>query len=101
MARRALRQLSARQIADVSEGKAAVPQNRPPAGHGLRRFTMGSGPLKRTSDRLECLARILLACILLTGVAVAPPLATAGYTQARGEGTPQTPAPHPGGRPPP
>jgi hypothetical protein len=94
MARRALRQLSARQIADVSEGKAAVPQNRPPAGHGLRRFTMGSGPLKRTSDRLECLARILLACILLTGVAVALAVATAVYTQARIEATAQAAARH-------
>jgi hypothetical protein len=49
----------------------------------LRRFALGSGPLKRTSDRLEHLARILLVLILLMGVAVALAVATAHYTSAR------------------
>jgi hypothetical protein len=51
----------------------------------LRRFALGSGPLKRTSDRLEHLARILLVLILLMGVAVALAVATAHYTSARTE----------------
>jgi hypothetical protein len=34
-----------------------------------RRFTLGSGPLKRTSDRLQFLSRVLL---VLTALAVAP-----------------------------
>ena len=58
-----------------------MPHNRVPPGHALRRFTLGSGPLKRTSDRLQHLGRILLVCVLLTGVAVALAVATAAYTQ--------------------
>ena len=58
-----------------------MPHNRVPPGHALRRFTLGSGPLKRTSDRLQHLCRILLVCVLLTGVAVALAVATAAYTQ--------------------
>lgn len=41
---------------------------------GLRLFTLGSGPLKRRSDRLEFAARILLVLILL----LAFPIAIAG-----------------------
>lgn len=58
-----------------------MPHNRVPPGHVLRRFTLGSGPLKRTSDRLQHLGRILLVCVLLTGVAIALAVATAAYTQ--------------------
>lgn len=37
----------------------------------LRRFTMGSGPLKRASDRLQVLSRSMLALLLLAAVPVA------------------------------
>jgi hypothetical protein len=55
----------------------------------LRRFALGSGPLKRTSDRLQHLARILLVLILLIGVAIALAVATAHYTSARTEAAAQ------------
>jgi hypothetical protein len=58
-------------------------------GHALRRLTLGSGPLKRTSDRLEVLARLLLAFVLLMAIAVALAVATATYTQRRSEATAQ------------
>ena len=63
--------------------------HRPATGSALRRFTLGSGPLKRTSDRLQHLSRILLVCVLLTGVAVALAVGTATYTQGRAEATAQ------------
>jgi hypothetical protein len=43
----------------------------------VRRFTLGSGPLKRTSDRLQVLSRLLL---LLTVLAVVPLAAVVGTT---------------------
>jgi hypothetical protein len=49
----------------------------------LRRFLLGSGALKRTSDRVEVLARILLVCSLLTAVPIA--LTVASETHAQGE----------------
>jgi hypothetical protein len=69
--------------------RPAVPRDKWPTGYGLRRFTLGSGPLKPTSDRLECLARILLVCSLLLGVAIALAVATAAHTQAQTEATAQ------------
>jgi len=60
-----------------------VPRSRPTAGHVLRRFTLGSGPLKRTSDRLQFLARVLLVVSLVTAIPVSLAVATAAYTQAR------------------
>jgi len=62
-----------------------VPHDRPTAGQAIRRFTLGSGPLKRTSDRLQYLARVLLAGVLVTAPAVALAVATASYTQGRSE----------------
>jgi hypothetical protein len=61
-----------------------VPRNPPTAaGQVLRRFTLGSGPLKRGSDRLEFLARVLLVCSLLAATPISLAAATATYTQAR------------------
>jgi hypothetical protein len=60
-----------------------VPDDRPTTGQAIRRFTLGSGPLKRTSDRLQYLARVLLAGVLVTALAVALAVATASYTQGR------------------
>jgi hypothetical protein len=42
----------------------------------LRRFTLGSGPLKRRSDRIQVIGRFLVALSLLA----APPLAVAAAT---------------------
>ena len=51
--------------------EAVVDEGRPTAGSVLRRFTLGSGPLKRTSDRIQFLARVLLVCSWPTAVPVA------------------------------
>jgi hypothetical protein len=48
-----------------------VDEGRSTASQALRRFTLGSGPLKRTSDRIQFLARVLLACSLATAIPVA------------------------------
>jgi hypothetical protein len=45
-------------------------------GRMLRRFTLGSGPLKRRSDRLQVIGRVVVAVSLL----LAPPLAVAAVT---------------------
>ncbi len=71
-----------------------MPHNRVPPGRALRRFTLGSGPLKRTSDRLQQLGRILLVCVLLIGVAVALAVATAAYTQGVATAAAQAAARH-------
>ena len=57
----------------------------PTRGRAIRRFTLGSGPLKRTSDRLEFLSRVLLTAVLLATVAIALAVATATYTGGRSE----------------
>jgi hypothetical protein len=62
-----------------------VSHDRPATGQAIRRFTLGSGPLKRTSDRLQVLARVLLTSVLLSAVAIALAVATASYTAARSE----------------
>jgi hypothetical protein len=62
-----------------------VPHDRPTTGQAIRRFTLGSGPLKRTSDRLEFLARVVLTSVLLWAVAIALAVATASYSQGRSE----------------
>ena len=66
-----------------------MPRKTPTTGHALRRRTLGSGPLTRTSDRLEALARILLCIVLLLAIAVALAVATATYSQRRSEATAQ------------
>ena len=64
-------------------------RNRLPAGHLLRRFTLGSGPLKRSSDRLEFVARVLLVCSLLTAVPIGLAVGTAAHTHAVAQVTAQ------------
>jgi hypothetical protein len=59
------------------------------AREALRRFTLGSGPLKRGSDRLQFLARVLLALLLLTSVPVSLAVATATYTDGLAEAADQ------------
>ena len=66
-----------------------MPHDRPTTGQAIRRFTLGSGPLKRTSDRLEFLARVVLTSVLLWAVAIALAVATASYAQGRSEVTTQ------------
>jgi hypothetical protein len=60
-------------------------RHRVTARQAVRRFTLGSGPLKRTSDRLECLARVMLTGALLFAVAVALAVGTATSTRGRSE----------------
>jgi hypothetical protein len=67
-----------------------VPQKRSTAGRLLQRFTLGSGPLRRTSDRVQFLARVLLLCSLATAIAVAAAVASATYTQGRTQATAQS-----------
>ena len=62
-----------------------MPRNRPTSGQVLRRFALGSGPLKRGSDRLQFLARVLLACTVLAAVPISLAVATATYTQAQAQ----------------
>jgi hypothetical protein len=54
--------------------------------HGvLRRFMSGSGPLKRASDRLEVLTRVLLVCSVLAAVPIALTVASETHAQAERE----------------
>jgi hypothetical protein len=64
-------------------GRRAVTGDRRTGGHLLRRLTVGSGPLKRGSDRLELLARVLLVCSLVTAIPVALAVGTATHTRAQ------------------
>ena len=66
-----------------------MPQDRSTAGRLLRRLTVGPGPLRRASDRLECLARVLLVVTLATAIPISLAAATATYTQARAQATAQ------------
>jgi hypothetical protein len=59
-----------------------VDEQRSTAGQALRRFRLGSGPLKRTSDRVELLARVLLVCTLVTAVPVALVVASVTHAHA-------------------
>jgi hypothetical protein len=61
----------------------------PIPGRTLRRLTLGSGPMKRVSDRLEFLSRVLLVAALLISVAIALAVATATYSVGRAEVTTQ------------
>jgi hypothetical protein len=56
----------------------------------LRRFTMGSGPLKRISDRLQFLARLLLVCSLAAAIPVALVVASVVHAQALSEAATQS-----------
>jgi len=61
-----------------------VRRNRP-TGRLLRWFTLGSGPLKRGSDRLELAARVLLVCCLLAAVPISVAAGTAARVQAQSQ----------------
>jgi hypothetical protein len=50
----------------------------------LRRFALGSGPLKRPSDRFQVLARVLVLLTVLTALPVALTVATASYSSGLG-----------------
>jgi len=52
-------------------------------GRVLRLLTLGSGPLKRASDRLEVLSCLALAAMVPLAVAVAVAVATATFTHGR------------------
>jgi len=67
-----------------------VDEDRYPAHQAMRRFTLGSGPLKRTSDRLQFLARVLLVCSLATGIPVALVVASVVHAQGLTEATAQS-----------
>jgi hypothetical protein len=60
------------------------------ASQALRRFTLGSGPLKRTSDRIQFLARVLLVCCLVTAIPVALVVASVVHAQALTEASAQS-----------
>jgi hypothetical protein len=55
----------------------------------VRRFTLGAGPLKRGSDRLQCLARVLLVLTVLAALPVALAAATVAFTTAQAEASAQ------------
>lgn len=54
-----------------------MPADRAPRPGPVRRFTLGSGPLKRATDRLQVLSRLIL---LLAVLAVVPAAALVGST---------------------
>ena len=62
-----------------------MPPDRPTTGQAIRRFTSGSGPLERNSDRVETLARVVLTSVLLSAVAIALAVAAASHTQGRSD----------------
>jgi hypothetical protein len=66
----------------------------PASSRALRSFTLGSGPLKRTSDRIQVLARVLLACGLATAIPVALVVASVTHTQVVAEARAQSLARH-------
>jgi len=49
--------------------------------HGLRRFLLGSGPLKRTSDRVQMAGRLVVVLSLLAAIPVA--FVAAGIARSR------------------
>src|SRR4051812_1296316 len=53
------------------------------SGSLWHRFTLGSGPLKRSTDRIQVLARILLVVAALTAVPFALAVATATDSSLR------------------
>jgi len=59
-----------------------VARNGPKTNGMLRRFMSGSGPLKRASDRLEVLTRVLLVCSVLAAVPIALTVASETHVQA-------------------
>jgi hypothetical protein len=66
-----------------------VTEDRSTGSQALRRFTLGSGPLKRTSDRWEFFARVLLVCSLATAIPIAMVVASVAHAQALTEAAAQ------------
>jgi hypothetical protein len=67
-----------------------VSMDRPTTGRTLwRRLALGAGPLKRSSDRLQFLARVLLGCTLLMALPIALAVGTATHSQAQAEAVAQ------------
>jgi hypothetical protein len=60
-----------------------MPDNSRSAQRLLRWFALGSGPLKRGSDRLQVLARVLLVITVLTAIPFALAVVTASYSQGK------------------
>src|SRR3954453_7526767 len=60
-----------------------MPDNSRSAQRLLRWFVLGSGPLKRGSDRLQVLARVLLVITVVGAVPVALAVVTATFSQAQ------------------
>jgi len=54
-----------------------------------RRLALGTGPLKRTTDRLQFLARVLLGCTLLMALPIALAVGTATRSEALAESAQQ------------
>jgi hypothetical protein len=64
------------------------------AGRLVRRFTLGSGVLKRGSDRVQFAARVLLLILLMTAAPVALAVAGATGSQTRSLANSQADARH-------
>ena len=60
----------------------------------VRWFTLGSGQLKRGSDRLQVMARVLLVCALTMSAPVALAVGSAVHAQARSEADAESAARH-------
>jgi hypothetical protein len=71
-----------------------VSEERDTAGRLVRRFTLGSGLLKRGSDRMQFAARVLLLILLVTAAPVALAVAGATGSQTRSLANAQAAARH-------
>jgi hypothetical protein len=60
-----------------------MPETSGTARRLYRRFALGSGPLKRGTDRVQALARVLLALTVVTAIPVALAVATASYSHGQ------------------
>src|SRR3954466_15467577 len=60
-----------------------MPDNSRSVQRLLRWFALGSGPLKRGSDRLQVLARVLLGITVLTALPFPLAVVTASYSQGK------------------
>jgi hypothetical protein len=69
----------AAQVPDGAMGRSTVPRNRPASRRPLNWFRPVSNPVTRTSDRLECVARVLLALSLFAAVPIALVTGTTTY----------------------
>jgi hypothetical protein len=60
-----------------------MPETSGTARRLFRRFVLGSGPLKRGTDRLQLAARILLVVTMITAIPIALAVVTASYSQGK------------------